>query len=63
VFLRNVDVLHSKIALINSTLVYALGTHQVRIADSKQQQQRLNKDDLLSLIQYSGDRALVEKVL
>jgi hypothetical protein len=63
VFLRNVDVLHSKIALINSTLVYALGKHQVRSADSKQQQQRLNKDDLLSLIQYSGDRALVEKVL
>ena len=56
-------MLHSKIELMNSTLVYALGKHQVISADSHQQQQRLNKDDLLSLIQYSGDRALVEKVL
>lgn len=48
---------------MNSTLVYALGKHQVISVDSHQQQQRLNKDDLLSLIQYSGDQALVEKVL
>ena len=34
IFLRNVDVLPSKVALINSTLVHALGKHALISSDS-----------------------------
>jgi hypothetical protein len=55
-------VLPTKIKLLNSSLIYSLHLHKP-VSDSSIPRSKLNKDDLLTLIQYSQDRNLVEKVI